>query len=63
MRLTTMLALVAFGNITDNLGKCLAAGTQLHATPEALRAALAEALFQRVNAPAPAAATSEAAKK
>jgi hypothetical protein len=55
----------AFGNITDNLGKCLTAGTQLHATPEALRAALAEALFQRVNAPAavPAAETPEAAKK
>lgn len=55
----------AFGNITDNLGKCLTAGTQLHASPEALRAALAEALFQRVNAPAPApaAATSEASKK
>lgn len=55
----------AFGNITDNLGKCLAAGTQLHATPEALRAALAEALFQRVSAPAtvPATATSEASKK
>ena len=56
----------AFAGLTYNLGKCLQAGTRLEASLQALRAALAEALFQRLNAPAPepaAATTAEATKK
>jgi hypothetical protein len=55
----------AFGGLMDSLGKCLRAGTRLQAGRQALRAALAEALYQRLNAPAPtvaAAPASEAAK-
>jgi len=57
----------AFGALMGNFGKCLRAGVKLQASRPALRAALAEALFQRLNAPVPppvAAATtaSEAAK-
>lgn len=53
----------AFGALMDNFGKCLRAGVKLQASRPALRSALAEALFQRLNAPAPAptvAATTEA---
>jgi hypothetical protein len=54
----------AFGGLMDSLGKCLRAGTKLQASRPALRAALAEALFQRLHAPAPAPAPPvEAAKK
>jgi hypothetical protein len=42
-----------------NLSQCLRAGTKLQANRQSLRAALADALFQRLHAPAPAA---EAAK-
>lgn len=42
----------AFAGLVDNLGKCLRAGTRLQASRPALRAALAEALYQRINAPA-----------
>jgi len=42
---------VAFGNLMPSLGKCLRAGVKLQASRPALRAALAEALFQRTNAP------------
>ena len=42
----------AFAALGDSLGKCLSAGTTLHASPEALRAALADALYQRVQDPA-----------
>ena len=41
----------ALGNISPWLGKCLAAGAQLHSDRAALRAALADALYQRVRAP------------
>ena len=43
----------AFGALMENFGKCLRAGVKLQASRPALRAALAEALFQRLNAPAP----------
>ena len=51
----------AFGGLMDNLGKCLRAGTKLQANRQSLRAALADALYQRLNAPAPVPAV-EAAK-
>jgi hypothetical protein len=41
----------ALGNISPWLGKCLAAGAQLHSDRAALRAALADALYQRVRDP------------
>lgn len=44
----------AFGGLMDSLGKCLRAGVKLQASRPALRAALAEALYQRLNAPTPA---------
>ena len=44
----------AFTALSPAMTKCLAAGTRLNATPQALRAALADALYQRVNNPAPA---------
>ena len=50
----------AFAALSPDMGKCLRAGTKLQANRQSLRAALAEALFQRLNAPAPQAA--EAAK-
>jgi hypothetical protein len=54
----------AFASLTGDLGKCLRAGTRLQASRQALRAALAEALFQRINAPAGGArAAVEAAKR
>ncbi|MEO7239767.1 MAG: hypothetical protein ABIW16_00030 [Sphingomicrobium sp.] len=53
----------AFASLADNLGKCLRAGTRLQASRQALRAALAEALYQRINVPLPASApTAEATK-
>jgi len=52
----------AFGGLMDNFGKCLRAGVKLQASRPALRAALAEALFQRLNAPTPAQSV-EAANK
>ena len=42
----------AFAALNADLGKCLRAGTKLQANRQSLRAALAEALFQRLNAPA-----------
>jgi hypothetical protein len=56
----------AFGALMDNFGKCLRAGVKLQASRPALRAALSEALFQRLNAPTPAPVATpavEAAKK
>jgi hypothetical protein len=54
----------AFGALMDNFGKCLRAGVKLQASRPALRAALSEALYQRLNAQVPApVATQEAAKK
>lgn len=41
----------ALGNISPWLGKCLAAGAQLQSDRIALRAALADALYQRVRDP------------
>jgi hypothetical protein len=41
----------ALGDISPWLGKCLAAGAQLHSDRTALRAALADALYQRVRDP------------
>lgn len=41
----------AFGNLMPFMGPCLAAGTKLDAKREPLRAALAEALYQRVTNP------------
>lgn len=52
----------AFTALRPNLGACLRAGTKLQASRQALRAALADALFQRLNAPSPAPVV-EAAKK
>ena len=51
-----------FLGLMDNLGKCLRAGTKLQANRQSLRAALADALYQRLHAPAAAPAV-EAAKK
>jgi hypothetical protein len=51
----------AFAALSPDMGKCLRAGTKLQANRQSLRAALAEALFQRLNAPA--APTVEAVKK
>ena len=47
----------AFAGLTDSLGKCLRAGTRLQANRQSLRAALAEALYQRLHAPAPSSVT------
>jgi len=44
----------AFGALMDNFGKCLRSGVKLQASRQALRAALSDALFQRLSAPAPA---------
>ena len=44
----------AFSALGGNLHACLRAGTKLQASRQALRAALADALYQRLNAPAPA---------
>lgn len=56
----------AFGGLMGDLGKCLRAGTKLQAGRQALRAALADALYQRLHAPASVAApapVAEATKK
>lgn len=56
----------AFGALMGDLGKCLRAGTKLQAGRQALRAALADALYQRLHAPTPAtepAPVTEAAKR
>jgi hypothetical protein len=42
----------AIGAMSPNLTKCLGAGTRLDATRHALRAALADALYQRLSNPA-----------
>lgn len=53
----------AFAALGGNLGTCLRAGTKLQASRQSLRAALADALYQRIYGPAPTAATAvEAAK-
>ena len=44
----------AFASLGGNMHDCLRAGTKLQASRQALRAALADALYQRLNAPAPA---------
>jgi hypothetical protein len=59
---------MAFGNLIPVMGPCLVAGTTLDAKKEPLRAALAEALYQRVtnpseSSPAKAAGAAEAANK
>lgn len=43
----------AMAKLAPNFGTCLRVGATLHANRQSLRAALAEALFQRVMAPAP----------
>jgi len=53
----------AFTALGDSLGKCLSAGTTLHASPEALRAALADALYQRVRDPQSSLAPTAVAEK
>ena len=45
---------VAFGGIVPTLGTCLRVGAKLQANRPALRAALADALYQRLHAIAPA---------
>jgi hypothetical protein len=50
----------AFTALMPSLGPCLAAGTQLSGEREPLRAALADALFQRINFPAEAEASGAA---
>lgn len=50
----------AFGAVAPSLGNCLRAGAKLQANRQALRAALADALYQRVTRPAPSAQVSEA---
>lgn len=52
---------VAFSELNDSLGKCLQAGTRLQAGRQALRAALAEALYQRLRNPALSLPATEAA--
>jgi hypothetical protein len=42
----------AFGNLIPSLGPCLRAGTKLEGKKEPLRAALSEALYQRLANPA-----------
>jgi hypothetical protein len=42
----------AFQGLTPTLGKCLVAGARLQADRQALRAALADALYQRLSRPA-----------
>jgi hypothetical protein len=55
----------AFGGIMPNLGTCLRAGAKLQANRQALRASLADAMYQRLTRPAPAAqmAAAEAATR
>lgn len=50
----------AFAALSGNLGTCLRAGTKLQASRQSLRAALADALYQRVYGPAPAAVPAKA---
>ena len=52
----------AVANLTPSLGKCLSAGTRLQAGRPALRAALAEALYQRMINPALSAPAQETPK-
>jgi hypothetical protein len=53
----------AFSALGGNLHACLRAGTKLQASRQSLRAALSDALYQRLNAPTAAATTAvEAAK-
>ena len=47
----------AFGVLVPHLGTCLRAGVKLTGNRQSLRAALADALYQRVANPAPAAAS------
>jgi len=47
----------AFGALSPSLGPCLRVGAKLQANRPALRAALADALYQRLQAPPAAAAT------
>lgn len=49
---------VAFGKLGAQFGPCLRVNAKLQANRQALRAALAEALFQRTYAPAPVVAAS-----
>ena len=51
----------AFGALSPSLGPCLRVGAKLQANRPALRAALADALYQRLHGPAPV-ASQEAAK-
>ena len=44
----------AFAALGGNLGTCLRAGTKLQASRQSLRAALADALYQRIHGPVPA---------
>ena len=55
----------AFGGIMPNLGTCLRAGAKLQANRQALRASLADAMYQRLTRPDPAAqvAAAEAATR
>jgi hypothetical protein len=50
----------AFGAVMPSLGTCLRAGAKLKANRQALRAALADALYQRLTRPAPSAQVTEA---
>lgn len=52
----------AFGAVVPTLGTCLRVGAKLQANRQALRAALADALYQRLMRPAPVAAPTTAAK-
>lgn len=54
---------VAFGAIVPSLGTCLRVNAKLTANRPALRAALADALYQRIHRPAPVLASQEAAAK
>jgi hypothetical protein len=53
----------AFAALTADMGKCLRVGTKLQANRQSLRAALADALFQRLYGPAPSAAPNAEAVK
>jgi hypothetical protein len=52
----------AYGALKPNMVSCLRAGATLEANRQALRAALAEALYQRLQAPPPVTAATQPAK-
>ena len=52
----------AFGAVVPSIGTCLRVGAKMQANKQSLRAALADALYQRLRTPAPSAESSGATK-